>query len=220
MKNSDLSELHDLLWTLPAEYSIRKMDFDGFPVPVGVSNRHVHLSRNDVDVLFGQGYNLTSYKRLSQPGQFAAQECVTVVGPKGELVRVRVLGPVRHVTQLEILRSDSFFLGIDAPVRESGCLDNSGSALLVGPAGYVYIHSRVISARRHIHMSSQDAEMAGVKNGQTVRVRCDGKRGLIFDEVVIRVGDNFVTEFHIDTEEANAGGLTNGDCVWLLSATG
>ncbi|VTM91476.1 Phosphate propanoyltransferase [Raoultella ornithinolytica] len=139
-------------------------------IPVGISNRHVHLSQQDVEALFGQGYTLTPFKPLRQPGQFAAQECVTVVGPKGSLAQVRVLGPTRPVTQLEISRADCFTLGIKAPVRESGQLENAGNALLIGPAGHVELRSQVICAWRHIHMSPQDAQQLNVANGQKVSV--------------------------------------------------
>lgn len=186
-------------------------------IPVGISNRHVHLSNEDVEMLFGPGYTLQPLKSLQQPGQFAAQECVTVVGPKGSLNKVRVLGPVRPVTQLEISRADCFVIGIKAPVRESGCLQNAGNALLVGPEGHVELHSQVICAWRHIHMSPQDALRFSVSNGEKVRVSSQGERGLIFDEVVVRVRDDFSLEFHIDTEEANAAGLTNGMQVSLLT---
>ncbi|MEH8151020.1 phosphate propanoyltransferase [Aeromonas veronii] len=185
-------------------------------IPVGISNRHVHLAQQDVEALFGKGYTLTPLKPLRQPGQFAAEECVTVVGPKGSLTRVRVLGPTRPVSQLEISRADCFTLGIKAPVRESGQLENTGSALLIGPAGHVELRSQVICAWRHIHLSPQDARQLNVTNGQKVSVRSDGERQLTFDEVVVRVRDDFALEFHIDTEEANAAGLKNGAQVRLL----
>ena len=179
-------------------------------IPVGVSNRHVHLSQQDVEALFGKGYALTPFKPLRQPGQFAAEECVTVVGPKGSLTQVRVLGPTRPITQLEVSRADCFAL------RESGQLENAGDALLVGPKGHVELHSQVICAWRHIHMSPQDARALNVRNGQKVSVRSHGERQLTFDEVVVRVRDDFALEFHIDTEEANAAGLKNGAPVTLI----
>ncbi|WP_434586521.1 phosphate propanoyltransferase [Klebsiella sp. R390] len=186
-------------------------------IPVGISNRHVHLSQQDVEALFGKGYALTPFKPLRQPGQFAAEECVTVVGPKGSLTRVRVLGPTRPVTQLEISRADAFTLGIQAPVRESGQLEQAGNALLIGPAGHVELRSQVICAWRHIHMSPQDAQRLNVSHGQKVKVGSRGERQLTFDEVVVRVRDDFVLELHIDTEEANAAGLKNGAQVTLIA---
>ena len=185
-------------------------------IPVGISNRHVHLSQPDVEALFGKGYTLTPLKPLRQPGQFAAEECVTIVGPKGSLTNVRVLGPTRPITQLEVSRADCVALGLKAPVRESGQLENAGSALLVGPKGHVELHSQVICAWRHIHMSPQDARALNVSNGQKVSVRSGGERQLTFDEVVVRVRDDFALEFHIDTEEANAAGLKNGAQVTLV----
>lgn len=185
-------------------------------IPVGISNRHVHLSQQDVEALFGKGYTLTPFKPLRQPGQFAAEECVTIVGPKGSLTNVRVLGPTRPTTQLEVSRADCFVLGIKAPVRESGQLENAGSALLVGPKGHVELHSQVICAWRHIHMSPQDARQLNVSNGQKVSVCSHGERRLTFDEVVVRVREDFALEFHIDTEEANAAGLKNGEQVALI----
>lgn len=186
-------------------------------IPVGISNRHVHLSQQDAEALFGKGYALTPFKPLRQPGQFAAEECVTVVGPKGSLTRVRVLGPTRPVTQLEISRADAFTLGVQAPVRESGQLEQAGNALLIGPAGHVELQSQVICAWRHIHMSPQDAQRLNVSHGQKVKVGSRGQRQLTFDEVVVRVRDDFVLELHIDTEEANAAGLKNGAQVTLIA---
>ncbi|MBS0924876.1 phosphate propanoyltransferase [Providencia sp. JGM181] len=186
-------------------------------IPVGVSNRHVHLSQEDVTALFGEGYQLTPFKDLKQPGQFAAKECVMVVGPKGSISKVRVLGPTRPTTQLEVSKADCFALGIKAPVRESGDLNQSGSALLIGPAGHVNLCEQVICAQRHIHMNLMDARSLNVANGQRVCVRTEGERSLVFDEVVVRVDARFSLEFHIDTDEANAAGLRNSDSVFVVS---
>lgn len=186
-------------------------------IPVGVSNRHVHLSQEDVTALFGEGYQLTPFKDLKQPGQFAAKECVMVVGPKGSISKVRVLGPTRPTTQLEVSKADCFALGIKAPVRESGDLNQSGSALLIGPAGHVNLCEQVICAQRHIHMNLIDARSLNVSNGQRVCVRTEGERSLVFDEVVVRVDARFSMEFHIDTDEANAAGLRNSDSVFVVS---
>ncbi|WP_422527086.1 phosphate propanoyltransferase [Serratia fonticola] len=188
----------------------------GITIPVGVSNRHVHLSQQDIETLFGAGYRLTPCKELRQPGQFAAKECVMIVGPKGSLSKVRVLGPARECTQLEISKADCFTLGLKAPVRESGNLNASGDAMLAGPVGYVSLHSQVICAQRHIHMNPQDAARLGVQNGQKVRVKAAGVRGLIFDEVIVRIKTSFALELHIDTDEANAAGLASGDNVVIV----
>lgn len=185
-------------------------------IPVGVSNRHVHLSQADIESIFGKGYQLTPLKELSQPGQYAAKECVMVVGPKGSINGVRVLGPARSDTQLEISKADCYALGIKAPVRESGDLCQSADALIVGNKGHVNLQSKVICAQRHIHMSPQDARHLGVEHGQKVRVRAGQQCGLIFEEVVVRVDNRYVLEFHIDTDEANAAGIRSGDAVYLV----
>lgn len=202
--------------TLLREKIVARLHEAAPTIPVGISNRHVHLAQQDVEALFGKGYTLTPLKPLRQPRQFAAEECVTIVGPKGSLKNVRVLGPTRPVTQLEVSRADCFTLGISAPVRESGQLEKAGDALLVGPKGHVDLHSQVICAWRHIHMSPQDARRLNVVNGQKVSVRSAGERQLTFDEVVVRVREDFALEFHIDTEEANAAGLKNGAQVTLV----
>ncbi|UNH24498.1 phosphate propanoyltransferase [Moellerella wisconsensis] len=186
-------------------------------IPVGISNRHVHLSRQDIDALFGQGYQLTPLKELKQPGQYAAKECVLVVGSKGSLSKVRVLGPERSTSQLEISKADCYALGVKAPIRGSGDLAGSGDALLVGPAGHTHLTSQVICAQRHIHMSTLDARSLNVTDGQTVQVKSEGLRSLVFDQVVIRVSPHFTLEFHIDTDEANAAGLSNNDSVFIVS---
>lgn len=205
-----------ILSRLSAHNSVVGMDAD-IAIPVGISNRHVHLSQADVEILFGQGYQLTPFKELKQPGQFAAKECVIVVGPKGSISKVRVLGPVRPKSQLEVSKADCFVLGIKAPVRESGDLNTSGSALLIGPAGHVNLEEQVICAQRHIHMNMMDARALNVANGQKVHIRTEGERSLIFDEVVVRVDERFSLEFHIDTDEANAAGLRNNDSVFVVS---
>lgn len=185
-------------------------------VPVGVSGRHVHLSQEHLEILFGEGYELTPMKELSQPGQFAAEETVTLVGPKNVIQRVRILGPVRSETQVEISRTDGFTLGIRPPVRQSGDIAGSAGITIVGPAGCVTIKEGVIVAQRHIHMSPADAERFGLADKDTVSVRVDNERGLIFTNVLVRVRDDFALDFHIDTDEANAALLNNGDEVTML----
>ncbi|MCD9462261.1 phosphate propanoyltransferase [Photobacterium phosphoreum] len=185
-------------------------------IPTGVSNRHVHLSQADIEALFGEGYQLHPLKELSQPGQFAAKECVMVVGAKGSINNVRILGPARSETQLEVSKADCYALGIKAPVRESGDLYQSADALLVGTMGYVNLQSKVICAQRHIHMSPQDALLLGVEHGQKVRVSAGQQCGLVFEQVVVRVDDLYFLEFHIDTDEANAAGIRSGDAVYLV----
>lgn len=178
-------------------------------VPVGLSNRHVHLSQEHINILFGEGYELTKFKDLSQPGQYAANEKIDVVGPKGKL-NMRVLGPARNESQVEISVTDGFVLGVNPPVRDSGDLLDSPGAKLVGPKGEVAIDKGIIAAARHIHMHTTDAETFGVKDREIVSVRVGGKRGLIFENVLVRVHPTFALEFHLDIDEGNAAGLING----------
>lgn len=184
-------------------------------IPVGISNRHVHLSREHVEILFGTGSQLERLKDLSQPGQFVCQETVTLVGPKGVMEKVRVLGPVRMYTQVEISVSDCFKLGIKAPIRDSGDLAGSAGITLVGTVGSVTIPEGCIIANRHIHMNTGDASRLGLKNGDRVSVRAVGPRGVTFAEVLVRVSDDYRLEIHLDIDEANAVGLKNQDLVRL-----
>lgn len=180
-------------------------------VPIGVSNRHVHLNRADMDVLFGEGSELTKMKDLGQPGQYAAAETVTSQGSKGELKRMRVLGPLRDESQIEISIGDGYMLGVRAPVRESGQLEGTPGIKVVGPNGEVDIKRGVIVALRHIHLDPATAERMGVHDGQLVRVEVGGLRGAILNNVLLRVSDKYAPEMHIDVEEANALGVKNGD---------
>lgn len=182
-------------------------------IPVGISNRHVHLSREDMDILFGYGATLTRMKAVKQPGQYAAEETVTLRGPKGELTRVRVLGPLRSATQVEISVSDSFVLGVKAPLRMSGNLQDSPGIEIIGPRGRVSKTDGAIVAWRHIHISPADAERHALRDGMEIDVRIDGYRGGILSHVVVRVSADAVLEMHVDVEEANGFGLRNGDCV-------
>ncbi len=185
-------------------------------IPVGISNRHIHLSEEDLFALFGEQYALTNLKDLSQPGEFAAKETVTIAGPKGQISRVRILGPVRQATQLEISMSDSILLGIPAPIRMSGDLAGTPGIEIIGPQGSIKLNQGVIIAQRHIHMTPKDAETFGVKDQEAVCVKTSGIRSLIFDQVMIRVSDQFSLEMHLDIDEANAAGLRNGDRVELI----
>ncbi len=182
-------------------------------VPVGVSNRHIHLSQQDLETLFGAGYELTVRNDLSQTGQFAAEETVAIEGPKSSMAKIRILGPTRKETQIEISRTDSFALGLTPPVRDSGFLEGSPGLTLVGPNGKVDLDKGVIIAQRHIHMTETDAESFGVKDKEMVSVRVGGERGVTFDHVLVRVRNDFVLEMHIDTDEANAAMLGNGQLV-------
>ena len=175
---------------------------------VEVSARHVHLSREDLDILFGEGYQLTEKKPLSQPGQFAAEERVTVVGPKRSIERVSILGPERAKTQVEISRTDAFSTGIKAPIRLSGDTKGSAGCKLVGPEGEINLDEGVIVAKRHIHMTPEDAEAYDLEDGSIVSVRVETKhRSLTFSDVILRVRDDFRSAMHIDTDEGNAAGV-------------
>lgn len=172
---------------------------------VETSARHAHVTQETLEVLFGTGYQLTVKKMLSQPGQFASGEKITVVGEKGE-TKMSILGPCRKANQVEISATDARSLGIKAPVRESGDIAGSGACKLVGPAGEVELKEGVIVAKRHIHMTPADAAEMGVENGQIVKVLIDSEAGrkLIFDDTVVRVSDSYALAMHIDTDEANA----------------
>ena len=174
-------------------------------VTVEISARHVHLSQADLETLFGKGYELTVKKMLSQPGQYASNERVRVVGTKSEFPAVSILGPVRKATQVELSLTDARSIGVTAPVRESGDIAGSGACKLVGPAGEVELTEGVIVAMRHIHTTPEDAAEMGVSNGEIVSLKVETEgRSLIFGDVVVRVSPKYATVVHIDTDEANA----------------
>lgn len=185
-------------------------------LPIALSNRHIHLSQEHIEVLFGAGYELTKTKDLSQPGQFACEEKVDVIGGKGTLKGLRVLGPARSKTQIEVSLADARALGVTAPIRDSGDLSGSPGAKLVGPAGEVEITEGVIVAGRHIHMNLEEADQFNVKDGELVDVQTFGPRALVFNNVLIRANKNYSLEMHVDVEEGNAAGVANGDLVELI----
>lgn len=186
-------------------------------VPVGISNRHIHLSREHIDILFGKGYQLTPIKDLSQPGQFACKELLTIVGPSlRPIENVRVLGPERPESQVEISRTDSFTLKVKPPVRESGKISGSAPISIIGPKGIVTLKEGCIIANRHIHMSLEDGEKFGVKDNQYVTVDVNSERRTRFYDVQVRVNKNFRLEMHLDTDDANAAALKNGDKVQII----
>ncbi|WP_151993446.1 phosphate propanoyltransferase [Buttiauxella massiliensis] len=186
-------------------------------IPVGVSNRHIHLCREDMDVLFGYCSTLTRMKAVKQPGQFAAEETVTLHTPKGDIPNVRVLGPLRSSTQIEISVADSFVLGVKAPVRMSGDLDDSPGIEIIGPKGRVVKPHGTIVAWRHIHISPQEAELHGLRDGMEIDIQADGLRAGVLGHVVVRVSADAVLELHVDVEEANGLGLRNGDLVYRIN---
>ncbi|WP_159884251.1 phosphate propanoyltransferase [Paenibacillus puerhi] len=186
-------------------------------VPIGVSARHIHLSPEHIEALFGAGYELKIMKDLSQPGQYAAEETVAVVGPKGRFDKVRILGPARSKSQLEVSRTDAFALGMKPPVRESGHIEGTPGIKVIGPAGEVELEEGVIVAARHIHFHTEDAAKWGIADKQLLTVRVEGERSLIFEQVVARVSEQFALDMHIDTDEANAAGVKTGDTATILS---
>lgn len=186
------------------------------PVIANVSNRHMHICREDLDKLFGVGYELKVKNKLMQPGEFASEDTLKITGHKGSIDKVRVLGPVRKATQIEISITDSFVLGIKAPVRQSGDVKGSAGIKITGPKGDIEIKEGVIAAKRHVHMTPADAAYFEIKDGDILRVKTLGERAVIFENMVARVSDKMALECHIDTDEANAAGLKNGDNVIIL----
>lgn len=184
-------------------------------VPIGVSNRHIHLSKDDLVALFGENYALTLQKELSQPGQFAAKETVTLVGPKGTLEKVRILGPVRKNTQVEISVTDCYKLGIKPVIRDSGQHEGTPGLQIVGPQGNVELESGVMVASRHIHLNLEQASEWSLNDGDRVRVQIQSKRPMIFEEVLIRVNEHYHKEMHLDMDEANAA-LIDGQSQGVL----
>ncbi len=187
-------------------------------IPVGISNRHIHLSRADVDTLFGAGYELTPMKDLSQPGQYACKETLTLLGPSMRAIEgVRVLGPIRKASQVEISKTDSFTLKVKPPVRESGKIEGSAPVIIVGPKGIVSLKEGCIIANRHIHMSPDDAKRFCVTDGQYIDVDVtSGSRRTRWFDVQIRVNEQFRLEMHVDTDDANAVGIGNGSTVTVV----
>lgn len=186
-------------------------------VPVGISNRHLHVSQADLEILFGQGYQLKVMKDLSQPNQFAAEECVMVVGKKGVFEKVRILGPARKLTQIEISLTDSYALGVPPMVRDSGDTKGTPGCIIVGPKGSVTLKEGVIVAARHLHMHTKDAEKLGLKDLDRIAIKAPGPRSIIFNNVLARVNEQYALDFHLDTDEANAAGLKNGDMLEIVS---
>jgi putative phosphotransacetylase len=185
-------------------------------VPVGVSNRHIHLCQADMEKLFGPGCQLTPLRSLGQPGEFAARETVTLVGPRGVLESVRVLGPIREYTQVEVSLTDSFRLGLKPPVRESGDLKGTPGIAVVGPDGALFLPGGVILAARHIHIEAARAQKLDLEDGQLLKVYVSGERGMVLDNVVLRADPRYQLELHLDTDEANAALLQSGDMVKIM----
>ena len=186
-------------------------------VPVGVSSRHIHLSQPDLETLFGKGYSLTNMKNLSQPGQFAANECVMIAGTKGVIEKCRILGPTRTETQVEVSMTETFKLGLPAFIRDSGKVESTSGCVVVGPKGAVILKNGVIVAARHLHLHSRDAEKFGLKDMDRISIKTNGPRSVVLNNVLVRVSDKYAMDFHIDTDEANAAGLKTGDMVEIIA---
>ena len=195
---------------------IRRLRLSERPLVANVSNRHLHLTAEAVAGLFGSGATLTKARALIPPGQFATAETVTLVGPKGQIAGVRIVGPTRPYNQAEVSRTDAFALGLNPPVRESGDLKGSAPIKIVGPKGTLDLAEGCILALRHIHLHPKEAESLGLKDKSFVRVACEGERAVIFERVLCRVREDMRLECHVDTDEANAAGLKNGTQVRIV----
>ncbi|MFJ8461278.1 phosphate propanoyltransferase [Lysinibacillus xylanilyticus] len=187
-------------------------------IPIGVSARHVHLAQAEVEQLFGENYQLTPKFELSQPGQFAAEETVVIAGPKGSIERVRILGPARSLSQVEISWTDAMKLGVKPPLRVSGDIKGSSPVTLIGPKGSVVLNEGLIIAQAHIHMSPADSARFQVADGQSVQIKVEGIRPIILSNVIIRVSERYRLEMHIDTDEANAGLIQQGAFAEIVNA--
>ena len=205
------AKIAEMVKKVLAEYNGEESVETGNEVPVGVSNRHIHLNKADLVTLFGEGYELTPFKDLSQPGQYACKELLTIVGPSlRPIENVRVLGPLRSKSQVEISATDSYVLKVKPPVRESGNIAGSAGIRIIGPKGIVELEEGCIIANRHIHMSPSDGARFNVKDGDTVTVDVNGKRRTRWYDVQVRVHPDFRLEMHVDTDDANAVGIGNG----------
>lgn len=189
-------------------------------IPIGVSARHVHLAQAEVEQLFGKNYQLTPKFELSQPGQFAAEETVVIAGPKGSIERVRILGPARSLSQVEVSWTDAMKLGLKPPLRISGDIQGSSPVTLIGPKGSVVLNEGLIIAQAHIHMSPADSARFNVVDGQSVQIKVEGIRPIILSNVVIRVSERYRLEMHIDTDEANAGLIQQGTLAEIVHHQG
>ncbi len=197
---------------------MQKIKFEEFPIILHISNRHIHITKEHFEQLFGKDIQLTKYKDLLQPGQFAANETVDILGPKGEFRNVRIVGPFRNSTQIEISRTDSFVLGIRPPIRDSGNIKGSEGVVVGGPKGKIELKEGCIIAQRHIHFFVEDAKSLGIEDKDLVKILVGKSKGreTIFSDVLCRVSKNYATECHLDTDEANAAMADNGDIVYIL----
>ncbi len=215
MINNDYEGLVELVSKIVkekiAESNLLNISSGEYSIPVGVSNHHIHVSREVLDILYGKGYELTPLKDLSQPGQYAAKETVTIVGPKMRAIQnVRILGPIRGATQVELSKTDGIYLGINLPTRMSGDIKGSAPVTVVGPRGSVHLSEGAIRAMRHIHMHPTDADRFQVRDKEIVDIEIPGESGIILKNVTIRVNEEYRLELHIDTDEGNAANISTG----------
>jgi putative phosphotransacetylase len=214
MEEQEYKNLVDMITeTIYKEIKPKEESSNPFSIPVEISNHHVHLTRDSLDILYGKGYELTKLRDLSQPGEFASNEQVSIVSANMKMIeKVRILGPLREYTQTELSITDGYFLGLNLPTRISGDIKGSPSIIFIGPKGVLTLSEGAIRAARHIHMTPKDAEHYGVKDEDRVKVEVSGEHGVIYKDVVIRVSQKSKLTFHLDTDEANAGNV-KGVCL-------
>lgn len=218
MEEQDYKKLVDMITeTIYKKIKPKEESSHLFSIPAEVSNHHVHLTRNSLDILYGKDYELTKLRDLSQPGEFASNERVSIVGANMKVIeKVRILGPLREYTQAELSITDGYFLGLDLPTRISGNIKGSPPIIFIGPKGVLTLSEGAIRAARHIHMTPKDAEDCKVKNGDRVKVEVSGEHGVIYKDVVIRVSQKSKLALHLDTDEANAGNIKGSGLARIL----
>lgn len=218
MEEQDYKKLVDMITeTIYKKIKPKEESSHLFSIPAEVSNHHVHLTRNSLDILYGKDYELTKLRDLSQPGEFASNERVSIVGANMKVIeKVRILGPLREYTQAELSITDGYFLGLDLPTRISGNIKGSPPIIFIGPKGVLTLSEGAIRAARHIHMTPKDAEDYKVKNGDRVKVEVSGEHGVIYKDVVIRVSQKSKLAFHLDTDEANSGNVKGSGLARIL----